>query len=316
MEFTYEMLIPIIVDVQQDGNTVHCTFGIPGTDQLIESSAGISRDRSAGGQVQKTATRMASRQGRMAAGRMIRGALGGGILGRIGARAVRTGWRSMDPARMPSGSEKQDAVVSAFNKVSHHFQYNPNTGQFSQGSGKAAPGGREKEAAKKPQTPFEKQMERGAISNSFEREILARMLVEIANTDGNIGESERSFIEDVMGDDMPNLQSIMMKDPISPVECESLDDAVRETVYMLAWCMACADYRINPEQADVLEQFADMFGFPPHVEQNLRLWAKLQMLEMAVDVHTGRQELFEVADSLELDHVEAEKHHIFMKKLQ
>ena len=87
-EITYELIQPLIISEEVNGSKMTCQFEVPGTGEVIEASASIKRDKGLKSQIQKRVTRTVTSKARVSASRMVRGILGGGMLGRIGSQVM------------------------------------------------------------------------------------------------------------------------------------------------------------------------------------------------------------------------------------
>ena len=107
MKFSYDLIEPLLAYSETEGNQVHCEFQVPGSHEIIQSSARMKRSKSVQGQVQRQITRMGSNMVRREASRLVRQALGGGMLGRIGSSTIRTASRPMQQSLQYTAEDKQ-----------------------------------------------------------------------------------------------------------------------------------------------------------------------------------------------------------------
>ena len=161
---------------------------------------------------------------------------------------------------------------------------------------------------------FERQLSAYPVTNKYDKEILSRMLVEVANVDGNISEEERSFMESFIPTEIGTINSLLRWDKLSEVECEEVSAPVKKTIYMLAWINAMVDYEIDPDEKTKLMEFAEMLGLSDSDTREMIKASKYYILENAFGEELNRSELFELADCLQLAHDEAERCLIQYKK--
>ncbi|MBK6622492.1 MAG: TerB family tellurite resistance protein [Saprospirales bacterium] len=160
----------------------------------------------------------------------------------------------------------------------------------------------------------EEQIGKSPLSTRFDREVLARILVELASADGEIESAEQEFLESVVGAEFGSINELMAMEPVSPVECEELNPGVRETIYLLAWVMSLVDLDVNPSERSILMEYAGMFGFSGQKTEEIIRKARLYLLESSIAADTSREELFSLADSLGVDRNDAERALIQLKK--
>ena len=313
MELTYEMIKPFIVHSEVEGNKIIVEFETP-SGEIVSSSASIKRSKSIQGQVTRQVGRVAQRQARRVASRLVRGALGGGMMGRLGSRAVRTGTRESmkNMTTMHSQKDKEEAMVTAFRRVKGHFAEEGES-KTSSKSGKPAKikvSKREMESM----SPFEGQLKKFPVQTRYDREILARMLVELALSDGAMTEDEQSFLDEIIGDDFGSIDTLSNMDPLSRVECQEVSKDIKPTIYMLAWVVSLVDFELSSVEEQMLLEFADKLSLPDKQYNAMIKAARYYVLEEAIDIDTSKTELFQIADSIQMDREEAERCLIGMKK--
>jgi hypothetical protein len=84
-------------------------------------------------------------------------------------------------------------------------------------------------------------------------------------------------------------------------------DGVRDTIYMFSWAIVMVDYEIHPKEVEMMGTYGTMLGISANRKTELEKFAKVHMLEQALTPSITREELFELADSLNLNHDEAER---------
>lgn len=289
-----------------EGSKVVVEFALPGSQEVIESFAGIKKGNDMMSKVSSRVKRSAGGQMRMMGGRMIRGVLGGNIVGRTASMAFTTA--STEVIRNNTRYEKKDiegAVVAAFLRVKDHFHYNVDSGQWGEPPIPPPP---------MPKSPFQEQMESAPIGNTYDYEIFARILTELAFSDGTITAEEKEFFTGFIPDEIGPMERLIQGDPVSRIECEEVTERVKETIYQFAWAISLVDFDLDPMEEELLQEYADMFGIQEFRKQELILNAKYEVLERAIDPDISRQELFELADKISMSRDDAERCRIGMKK--
>lgn len=282
MNFTYDQIAPLIISEEVQGSRMKCVFG-QGSVQFSAES-GIKRDRSMQGEIQKRVTRTVANRARFGVSRMVRSALGGGMLGRVGSQVVNTAGRSLtqDLTRGFSKKEKQEAVVAAFEKVAQHFVYEAGTGwqvKSNAATAAAAPERPRPARASHPQlSAFEQLVEKNPITNSFDREVLGRMILEVANADGGVSNEEENFLAEIL----PNYTQYQSHPPLSPVECEEVSKNAKRALYAIAWVVALVDLDLSPLEEATLVEYGDWLGFNERAQQDIINMARAYLLEQHV----------------------------------
>ncbi len=308
MEITYEMIAPLIVHQEIEGRNMIVEFETP-DGEVVSSSAPIKQGSNVQGVVAREASRVAKRQARRVSSRLVRGALGGGMMGRIGSRVVRTSTReTMRNTNFFSQGDKEAAIVAAFKRVKHKF-----IAQEEQPE-KERPRVRISKKEMSTLPLLEAQLKKYPIDNPYDREILARMLTELADADGRITSDEKAFLEESIGSDFGSIDELLSKDSISRVECEEVSEKVKPSIYMLAWVMSLIDMELDPAEERLLMDFADMMKFSNRQVDEAMKAAKYYIIEQTMGIDASKDELFELADAIGLSRDEAERCLIQMKK--
>ncbi|MEL7122129.1 MAG: hypothetical protein AAFO07_21960 [Bacteroidota bacterium] len=327
---TYDQVAMVLQSTEIDGNTMYCSFISP-RGQVIESEARLQRSNAMQDKIQRDLQRAVVRQTKRHASRLLRSALGGGVLGRTGSSIIRNLASEETLGIKFSQSEKEAAIVEAFTKVSDQFKWDQNAQQWVDPS--TAPNTevdapiqfqrkveeRSKlKISRKPKQKevggFEKLLIDHPLQNHFEKEILARMLVELANADNDISVEEKEFLSSLIPPEVGSINTLLMMDPISPVEGEELNPSVKKTVYTAAWVMSFIDMSINSAEKNILMEYADMFGMPDSEVDESMLEAQRFVLKNNIDTSINREELYQLADQIEMSRDEAERVLINLKK--
>ena len=318
-EITYELIQPLIISEEVNGSKMTCQFEVPGTGEVIEASASIKRDKGLKSQIQKRVTRTVTSKARVSASRMVRGILGGGMLGRIGSQVMNTASREMTQnlTRGYTSTEKQMAVVQAFSSVAQHFKYDDVLGWKKnsvvveeKSKKRERTTNTERKQVSNSASDFEKLVARSPISNSFEKEVLARMLVEIAKADGGISSDEEEFLKEFI----PSYDQITSKPLLNPIECEEVSRNSKMTMFTTAWVVALVDLEINPLEIAKLDEFADWFGLSDKNYDEAVRMAKSYILEQSLSSSSSNEDAITAGKLLELSEDDALRIFIRYKK--
>ena len=310
-EITYDQIENLIVNSDVQGNQVHVTFALPGSDEVIEANATIRRSRNVQSQIGRQFKRQAANEVRRGLGRMLRGILGGGMAGRIGRQVVNTATRetTRNVVNLPSKGDKRDAIVEAFKTVSNHFQFDASTGKWMKPTMSPA-------ASNAEPTPFEQQLAKAPVNSKFEKEVLARMLAHAAYADGELSEDEEDFFSASIPAEFGSVNSLAAADPVSKIEAEEIPAGVRENIYMLAWTISSIDMETSPKEVDLLEEYGRTFGLSNERAEELADLARVHVLEGYMHPDIKRSEVQEMGAKIGLNEEEAERALIRWKKRQ
>jgi hypothetical protein len=304
-EFTYEMIEPLIVFQETDGRNVFVEFGLPGSQEVFESKASIKKGNDVGSKVKRRVAQVAKSQARNIATRAIRGAVGGGFVGRISTTAFQTASQEVKPGEGPTEGEIQAAIVDAFTRVKDNFHYDEASGEW--GKALIAP-------PPPPKSPFEEQMNNHPIADPHDKNVFARILAELAYSDGSVSKEEAEFFKNIIPPDQPSIDRLAKADPVSKVEAEEVTALVKATIYMVAWVIALIDLNIDPIEEELLMEYADVFGLHDQRREELIKHAKFFVIEQNIDPDEPRDELFAIADKIKLNHDDAERARIAYKR--
>lgn len=303
MEVTYNLIKPLIVDVDVQGQRVFVEFQQPDTGNFITAQGPIRRSNSVGSSIGRSVKRTAMQQARTSITRMVGSLFGGGFLGRTARAATSTAAseytrNQQHSADAPSESEIEEGVVAAFKTVRTQFHWDEAKGTW--GKSKTPAAAREK-------TPFEAQIERSPIVDGHDRKVFARILADLVGADGVIQDEESSFFASLVPVDAGSLHDIMASEAVSKVDCEMVKDGVRDTIFMFSWAIAMVDYEIHPKEVEMMNKYANLLSIAPGRRAELEQISKVHMLEEALNPEISREDLFELADSLNLNHDDAER---------
>ncbi|MEM6725662.1 MAG: hypothetical protein AAF598_16590 [Bacteroidota bacterium] len=293
MKITYEILEPIIHSQRDNRGLMTVQFKAANSPKIIESSAGIYKGQSTRNRVENIARIEAMNQVQKSVSSAIRSTLGFGFFGKVVSRAATEVMHDQKAIEQYSKSDKREAVIRAFKRVQSNFTYDRAKGGW---------------LLVEALTRFDKQRMEGPIQEKFDQEILARMLVELAEAEGGINRKERSFLGQFITEDDNKVDIFSLKQKISRAELQETSAKARNTIFMMATAMVLIDQNISAPEKSRLVQYAQMFDFGPAKTNELILEAKLYVLEMALhEMGTEREQVLEFADSIKLDHEEAER---------
>ncbi len=305
-ETTYESIEALIQDVEVNGSQVRCTF-LHADGETIDSSATIPRDNSVMGKVGNTVKRQLVNRARSTASRSIFQLLGGGMLGRTGSIIV----RATVPSRVsnqnePDENDIHEAVVKAFDKVSSKYMYDEQSGTWAPSlpdRQKISILPKEEKQSRQNTSP-EKSNETGL--NRLEKEVLARLLVEICDADGKLTSEEEDLLKSIIPKELGNADKIRQMDFISPMEIKSLSMNAKQQILKCAFLMSYADFQPHENEMSIIHEYGQQMGMNIAQLKQIEKEAKLETLSTCIDENTSRSEVFEIASQINIPNDEAE----------
>lgn len=298
MEITYESIKPYIVEERVDGSKMACKFQVE--NETFEAKAPMKSNNNQGSaRVVKMVRNTAIGRMRSVVLRVLRSAVGGGFAGTavsmVGSEVSRQGTETIRFSR----KEKEEAVVRAFEKISMELTFE---------------GGRWRLA--KEFSDFEKLIRRSPLTKAYDKKILARMLVEMANADGTIEKEEKAFFDEFLTEETGSLRDLMRAPAISMVECEEVTKEARENVFMIVAAVALSDNEFAEEERQKLNEYSQMFDFHPDKEEELLRYAQDYTIEMYIRANgvMSRDEIYAFADKIGMERGEAERTQIRLEK--
>ena len=307
MEITYDRIAPLIVQAETEGSKMYVTFQVPSTGEYVEASAPIRRSNSIQSTVTRAVKRQASREIRRTTSRLLRQALGSGFLGRTARTIVNTSTRNTDLSRGYSEEEKRMAILDAFEQVADYFHFDER--QENWRAPAVAP-------AAKAMGEFEQRLHKQPVENRYDQEVLARMLVELGQADGLLGEEERDFLESFLPPGLGGVEAFLTSPPLTTIECEEVSEKVKPTLYLIARALSLIDFDPDPREEDLLREYAHMLGLDAGEAEEADRVARHFVLEQSIDIHTDRDTLFRYAARLGMGEDEALRAQIQLKKRQ
>jgi tellurite resistance protein len=298
MEITYESIKPYILEENLDGSKVECKFEIEG--QIFEAVGRIKKSQKKGaGKVKSMVQRTAIGRMRSMVLRILRKAVGGGFAATVVSQAGSEGMRQGTAGMNYTKQEKQAAVVMAFDTISMDLTYENSkwrlATEFSE---------------------FEKLVRRSPLKKAYDKKILARMLVEMANADGRIAPEEKAFFDNFLTDETGSMGELMRAPSVSIVECEEVSPEARENVFMIVAAVALTDNEFADEEKLKLEEYSQMFDFSEKKYDELLRLAQDHTIEAYINSkgQMSRDEIYEFADKISMDRGEAERTQIRLDK--
>lgn len=151
---------------------------------------------------------------------------------------------------------------------------------------------------------FEHQLRTAPVLESYDREVLARALLEISRADTEWRQEEKNLLGE-LGAEPATVARLQRAPNLSAAEMSNVSTAqVKQTILMLCWAMAYVDGTLDPRERDHLETLKRGFMLSEPQVRRLQLAAKLALLERYLATMRGRvpsQQLRESFDEKALE---------------
>ena len=277
-EITFENVKPLIAGEEIAGRTLQYVFACPVTGEQFAATHTLDGTPDAAGQIKARVKRSIGFSLRGPIASAIRSAFGynnpiGRLIGDVGSHVayVATTPAAQGSGMAFSGKQKRAAAVAAFRTVASRFAWDPERSSWISVG-----------AAEQLASPFERQVREHGLEFPYDREVAARMLVEVAIADGIVTGEERDFLESFIDPTIGSLESLSERPPLSAAELSETTSSVRETMLMLAWLIALADESFDASEDAALQRFAEGLG-ATGVAESARSKAQGHLIEQALD---------------------------------
>ncbi|MFK7904006.1 MAG: hypothetical protein AB8B69_02730 [Chitinophagales bacterium] len=292
MSITYQEISPLIVQAEVHRSRMECIFQAPGSSEIVKATTTIRRKHTIKSRVVNDVKRTALYELRSIATRALQNIFGNGTIGRTARQMTNTALSTNTPDYTYSEEEKQAAVLAAFKTVAKKFHYNSPTDTWATG---------------KSMSDFERKLQEKPLTEKYDKEILGRMLIEIADGDGYISSDERNFLSDIMHPDVVDIDELMSKGALNKYDLEEVSKGAEENIMMLAWSMAFRDWELDSGEKGQLERFAGMFGFSDTVITRIVGLAQNYVIEGLLDEGAGKSEILDFAEQIKMKEEDAQR---------
>jgi tellurite resistance protein len=308
----YETIQPLIAHAEQQGSTMRVVFRCPVSGYETEAGAGLRQSSSMGSRMAGSVKRSLMWSVRSAIASAVRSAFGHGIVGNVVAGASREAVQAGEEKLRYSEADQRDAIERAFQSVSDRFVWNAQQGRYvaAQAGGEVSTG-------------FMRQLGDAPATTRYDRLVSARMLIEIASADGQLGQDEHMFVSGFITPDLGSVEELWRAPRLSAAElAETSEGPVRDTMLILAWAVAWTDERLAPEEEARLREYATALAVPAARVAELQGHVRTYLLDQALArAYAGGRldpaahaEAMEFARRLGLDATTAERTDIRFRK--
>ncbi len=250
MKMDYASIAPLVRSSEQKGTVMQVVFQDAAGGAPVEASAPLQRGKAVASATRATAQRKLLSHLGFAISRAVNGALGDvNVLSKIAGGKARSAVQGLAASldSKYSATEKQNAIVQAFAGVSDRFQWDGAAWVLA-------------EASSVPRGEFSDQLDAAPIVARADLDVLARMLVEVAGADGEVGEDEREFLGTFLPPEM-DVDALVDGPTLSDAELRGVSEGpVRESMLMLAWGLSFCDDELADEEQATCRRFARGLG--------------------------------------------------------
>lgn len=278
--FSINAIRPLVTHENTSGSYLIVSFTCPQSKRPVNARYAVQE--ALGSQVASRVTSHAKQTAwyevRRQAHSLLNSVLGGG-LGRIAGSVVDSSFYASQPtttrsaAASLSGTAKDEAIVEAFRSVAAEFSW---------------VGGRwvHKSAAVNLLSPFERELHDRPFG-AYEKQIAARLCLEIASASGGISAEEQSQIEDALDTSglsgNSSLAALSRRPALTRAELGEVSASCKLGMLALGWTIAYADEAFDAAEQARLDTVADGLVLSPQDRVKARDLARGWLLDQWFD---------------------------------
>lgn len=275
--FTLDAIRPLVADQRVVGRTVIVTFRCPASRRNVQARWTAPQAASVGSAVAAQAKKSAWYEARRQVNGMVRSVLGYGSMAQIATQVVNTAMNTVDPGGSTpstaplSTTDTQTGLLEAFKTVSSQFAW---------------VGGRwvHTSAATSQMSPFEAQLATHPLTSAYDRQVLARMWIEVASAHGGLGEEEQLFLGESIAPDLGSLEALRRRPQLTAAEVgETSPGEARISLLATVWSAALCDEELAEEERAVLERYAQQLGLTRQQADRARDLARGYLVDQVLD---------------------------------
>lgn len=273
---TYNNVQPLVQSIDVRGRTIQVRFACPVSGQTVDARYNVPRDNSMGSRVSQQMKRNLMWSLQSAVASAIRSTMGHNIAGRMAsdvARSAMTGVQQQVNSNTLSAREQSAALVEAFRSVQSQFVWDAQRATWISQT-----------AMGEAMSDFEQLLAAAPIAHPYDRQVMARMLVEIARGDGRLSSEESTWLTEVITPDLGDVHTLAARPPLTPAELGSASQgAVRKSLLVLAWAMALVDEEMADAERALLAHYARGLALPNAAVESCRKAAQTYILDQAME---------------------------------
>ncbi|HCH64108.1 MAG: hypothetical protein CL927_14105 [Deltaproteobacteria bacterium] len=273
---SYSNIQPLVQNIDVRGRTLQVRFVCSVSGHAVDARYTVPRDNSMGSRVSQQMKRNLMWSLQSAVASAIRSTMGHNMAGRVAsdmARSAMTGVQQQVNSNTLSSREQNTAVVEAFRTVQGQFVWDAQRNTWISQS-----------AMGEAMSDFERMLAAAPIAHPYDRQVMARMLVEIARGDGRLSSEESTWLTEVITADLGDVQTLAARPPLTAAELGSASaGAVRKSLLVLAWAMALVDEEMADAERTLLGHYSRGLGLPHRDVEACRKASQTYILDQAMD---------------------------------
>jgi hypothetical protein len=284
MEINYANIQPIILEEKVANNSIFCKFKTADLDEIVEASAFIEQANDLGSQAQNAVKDTIKRNLWYSLSSAVYRMFGGGMLGSVASDVATAASQQASDAYSFSQIEKQNAVVEAFKSVAHKFYWDEQKYKW---------------ILVRQIPDFVRQTIEYPVNNAYDKEILARILVELAKIDGKIVEEEKDYLNAFLPENIGTLEEFIEKPFLTQAEFAHVSLEAKGTILMLAWGVSLIDEDLAESERNKLEEYRLLLGLDEETADTLKKKAQFYILENLM-LHLSPTQLYEWGNHIDM----------------
>jgi len=320
-QVTYDSIKPLVAKQEVKQGVVYCTFTCPETGTSADASSPIPRGDGAGNKAKAAVQGSLMVMLRRQLSRVLYSFLGG-AMGRAALEIANQGLQAAGEKFAHTQEQIEEGVLGAYQKVADRFRWDPQGQRWvgalpgagaaaaavapvAAAAGIAAGGGAAAAWATGP--GFMERLQQAPVNEPGDRQLLARMLVEVAAADQQLAPAEQQFLGGFMGMPPQAIQQLAQQPALTPGDlAQASQGPARESLILLAWALALADQDLAAAEQSKVLAFGQGLELDPAQVENLRRCCAEQLVEQGLQQvfasgqrdEAMRQELSGLADRL------------------
>jgi hypothetical protein len=253
-DLSYEMIKTLIVEETVSGDSLLFVFQCPLSGSQIPAQHDFPKPSGAGAGAKKTMMRSLltfAQTGIKVAGKALFGKNKMGKMAtNIAKSSVKSAGKDLVKARIFSVKEKRYGAVESFRSVQGQWLWD---GFRSTWLVRAEAG--------RFISELQQQVATAGLVERYDREVAARIMVEVARSEDSISPAEEDFLIRFLGAEHHTVSDILTRPPLTDAELEQTEPGEsRVTVLMMAWVMALSDGLLSTQKNQALSIFGERLG--------------------------------------------------------
>lgn len=242
---TWDRVAPLVEEIDVRGRRVEVRFRCPASGRTARGYVAIEADT--GAKVRALATQSLYYAVRESVFRTVRRMLGWGFVGQFASYFVTAMLPQAPSAHAPlTEEERRRGVLDAFKQVQGQFAWDERNARFVA-----------VDVLHASQSEYERRIDGAPVASEWDAGVLARILGAVARSDGEVSPPEATLFTEHGDLAIGTAREVRVP---TDAELRETTPAVRETLLLLAWAMACADHRVRPEEHAEVRRLAGVLG--------------------------------------------------------